>query len=169
MKKKNSIILLLSLYFTIIMSPKTSPEDGSREIVYNNEYEYHSIIPYGYYDNKPIYIADSETMESIIDDDSTDIYIIDERDNRDPNMAVYNSYKITNDDDMKAIIKMLLKYEETYPSEWERSEISLFKEWNAHNTSYYSNYRRNSSYKVDFNNEDEEKYNSPLLSLFLGK
>ena len=54
-----------------------------------------------------------------------------------------------------------------YPSEWDRSLESMRLEWFCHNASYYMNYKIDSSYEVDLNNKDEDKYDSEVLRRFL--
>ncbi|MBR2828773.1 MAG: hypothetical protein IKE70_06035, partial [Bacilli bacterium] len=61
------------------------------------------------------------------------------------------------------IIDSLLQYEEMNPSMWDRSRDSMKLEWYMHNISYSLNHKRDSSIDVDFDNKDEEVYNSKIL------
>lgn len=96
-------------------------------------------------------------------------YVIDERDCIDPNMEIYNSYLITNHNDMKKIINMLLELEENDPTQWDRTYRSMLNEWIIHNMFGNLNMLENRSKSVDFNNADEEIYANVISSLLNGK
>ena len=83
------------------------------------------------------------------------IYVIDSRYDDDPNMIVYNSYKIKSLEEIKEILKILKEYERQYPSKWERSILSMEYEWIVHNLAYYLNIYPENSKDVDLNNTDE--------------
>ncbi len=115
------------------------------------------------YSRGKIFIRDSKDIESLNDLDDFDILVVDERNSKDPNMKIVNSYKITNKDDMIDILNVLLKYEEEYPSNWDRSLISMRNEWIYHDLSYYFNYEPDSSRDVDLNNADEYRYQKKII------
>lgn len=86
-----------------------------------------------------------------------DVVVLDYRKNADPNMQVRDSYKITNNDDQDAIIKILLDYNDQNPVEpaWLRTPKSLNTEWDIHNLAYHVGFMRDHSADVDFNNGAE--------------
>ena len=55
-----------------------------------------------------------------------------------PNMQIYNSYKITNDAQKREILEILVKHDEEYPSRhtWGRTVESMLIEWEMHNDHY---------------------------------
>ncbi len=128
------------------------------EVSYNTSYEYQSEDPYAYFRNGKIYICDQETIDRIRDDSTHDLYVIDQRDNRDPNMRICNSYEVINPVDMYKLLKILLRYESEHPSRWNRSLITMILEWLAHDASYYCGVETTRTAEVDLNNEDESTY-----------
>lgn len=164
MKKRNKIILLLSTYFIILFAPKSN---SKHSIEYNQNYTYQSCEPYGYYKGKRIYISDGYTINELLNSDDTSIYIIDERTIFNPDISIYNSYKIHNNDEKFAIINAILQYEKEYPSPWERKASSMKNEWDIHNICYELGIDRNSTDSIDFDNDDASIYDSKILSLFL--
>ena len=128
------------------------------EVTYNNSYQYQSEDPYAYFRNGKIYICSAEVIDRIRDDNTQDIYIIDQRDNKDPNMRICNSYEIVDPIDIYKIINILLRYEREYPSEWNRTIISMILEWLGHDASYYCGFETHRTAEVDLNNADEKQY-----------
>ena len=121
------------------------------------------------YKNK-LFFGDSSEVMDIYDPDGEYLaYIIDERNNVDPNIEIYNSYLINNPIIMRKILLMLLEYEEKNPSEWDRTYESMYNEWLIHNIFYKMNLLEQRSYSVDLNNADEEVYIDVLKSLAEGK
>ena len=89
---------------------------------------------------------------------SRDVFVLDERDEEDPNMVIFNSYKIQEDAYQTQILKILNLYEELYPSDWNRSIESMKREWKVHNLFYHLRYKQSHTKDVDFNNADESLY-----------
>lgn len=121
------------------------------KVNYNEEYDKYSDGCFACINDKNIFIV--EDKDGAYDDNN--IYVIDSRYDNDPNMIVYNSYKIKSLDEIKEILKILKEYERQYPSEWERSILSMEYEWIVHNLAYYLNIYPDSSKDVDLNNADE--------------
>ena len=164
LNKSKKAFLLISTYIIFLFVPKI--KSNKKDINYNSEYTYHSIEPYASYSNGNVYIADKDTID-IIFNDSDDIYIIDARDNENSDISIRNSYKITSYQEKSEIIDILLKYEHSFPSTWDRTDISMLNEWDIHNLFYYFGIDRDSTENVDFDNSDQEKYNSRILKFFL--
>ena len=110
------------------------------------------------YSKGTIYIGDEKYLESIHDLEPGDVLALDERNAEDPDIKIYDSYKYHDADQREEIIEGLLLYEETYPSNWERSRIALNREWGAHNAMHFFGININRTTDVDFNNKDEDTY-----------
>ena len=65
--------------------------------------------------------------------DGRDVIVLDKRNQENPNMVMYNSYKIGNRKQQKIIVSILLDYEEADPSNWKRTSESMITEWKWHN------------------------------------
>ena len=121
------------------------------KVNYNEEYDKCGDSYFASLDDKNIFIVDDR--DSFCLDDN--IYVIDSRYDDDPNMIVYNSYKIKSIEEIKELLKILKEYERQYPSKWERSVLSMEYEFIVHNLAYYLNIFPESSKDVDLNNADE--------------
>lgn len=117
------------------------------------------IEPYTNYSKGYIYILDNVDQIDNINQKENDVYIIDQRNNKDPNIKIVNSYLINDKETMNEIIDILLEYEYIYPSNWNRNKNSLLNEWLVHNNLFYINYEVVRTKDVDFNNKDERRYN----------
>ena len=116
--------------------------------------------PFAKYESGLIYICKTkEEIENVKNKLETgDVLVIDKRNSKDPNILIMDSYKIKSRNKRNSILKAILKYESLYPSEWDRTLISLKIEWEVHNISYLLNYEKTHSSSVDLNNLDEDKY-----------
>ena len=110
------------------------------------------------YNHGTIHIGDEEYLKTINELGIYDVKVLDERTRKDPNLKIYDSYKIDNVDIRTEIINGLLYYEELYPSDWYRTEKSAEREWTAHNFMYNLGYKTHRTMDVDLNNGDEETY-----------
>ncbi len=110
------------------------------------------------YSEGKIYIT--ENPQDITDEQEKDIVIADYRDIKE-DMQITSSYRINDISTQLKIIDLLLTYNELYPSDtpWNRTKNSMLNEWIAHNIAYLCNYERQSSESVDFENNEEERYN----------
>ncbi len=110
----------------------------------------------------------SNTEKEAIADKMTlgihDYAVIDYRIGWDPDLQVRNSYKANTERERQCVIDILLHYEESYPSDWERSVNSMKNEWYWHNSAYNAGYNTKRAKDVDFNNKDEKNY--PTLNPF---
>ena len=110
-------------------------------------------------DNVVIYIGNDAYLKSINDLKDTDVLVLDDRMNvNDPNVRIYDSYKIKNPEIREKIVDGLLLYEDMYPTDWYRTKKSMIREWVVHNYMYQLGYKINSTIAVDFNNNDEMAY-----------
>ena len=166
MKNKNAkkVYLLISTYLIFLFVPKL--KNNSKEITCNKDYVYESTIPYASYSNGDVYIINEDLLQEIKQNEN-DVYIVDTRDTKDSDMEIINSYKITSNKEMDELLDIMLHYEETYPSKWNRSLESMRNEWDCHNICYYLGINRNSTTNVNLNNNDQDKYDSKVLTFFL--
>ena len=110
------------------------------------------------YQSGTIYIGDEEYLETITNLNANDVKVLDRREDPDPNLKIYDSYKIKNDEIREEIIDALLLYEEEFDTDWDRSKTSLEREWTIHNYCYDYGYETKRTKDVDLNNEDEITY-----------
>ena len=171
MTKNNDIkkaIALVFTYFTVLLIPKVKVISKESSIKYNDDFNENSIC-FAEYDNKKIYIGNEELIASLIEDYDNDnnIYIIDTRSSRDPNMSIRNSYKIDNKEDVKIVLRIIQEYNNRYPSNWNRTYYSTYLEVLAHYYGYVVGIKKESATHVDLNNADENKYKSTILTYIL--
>lgn len=111
--------------------------------------EYHSGI---------IYIGNKKYLNTIKSLGINDVMVLDDRLLEDPDLKIYNSYKITDPLIREEIIESLLYYEQKYPTDWNRTKNSLLREWAAHNIMHFLGYKLDHTTDVDLNNADEDYY-----------
>ena len=90
------------------------------------------------------------------------VTIVDERDIRDSNVKVLNSYKINNVFKMMDIINEIIEYDKANPSNWDRNKYGMFVEWAIHNMAYNLGFFTESSASVDFSSFEENFYSLGL-------
>lgn len=123
--------------------------------------------PFASYSNGLVYIGNEEYLDNLKNISSTDVLVRDERKGKNPNMAIVNSYNITDKEIINEILEILCCYEKMYPTTWDRSIESMRLEWFCHNASYYFNYEVSHSEEVDLDNYDERKYDNEVLRRIL--
>lgn len=150
-------LILLALFLSISTS--------SCSFINNKE----KINPYSKYSKGNVYIGSYDYLKSI-ETDKNDVLILDKRESNDPDIKIYNSYLITENELIDEILDILLEYEKEFPTAWDRSKDTMKLEWFVHNVAYYFNYQRDRTKDVDLNNLDEEYYkNKDFLPLILAK
>ena len=125
--------------------------------------DYHFENGYIKYTDGTIYIGDEDYLDSITELGPYDFKVLDDRSSKDPDLKVYDSYKIINPVSIAEVVDALLSYEDQYPSDWNRSKHSLINEWISHNIMYYFGYKTHRTTDVDLNNDDEEVYKIKVL------
>lgn len=75
-----------------------------------------------------------------------------------PCFQVRNSYKAENSEQINKILDILIEYDNTHDTPWERSKESMDAEWFLHNFSYEAEFETERAMHVDFDNKDEELY-----------
>ena len=125
----------------------------------SEDYEIIDDRAFARYSDGLIYIGDFDYLEDVKKYCSDkDILVLDRRNGEDPDMIIYNSYKILDKNKQLEILNALCSYEQLYPSSWNRTINTMQREWNAHNILYYMNYERYRTTDVDLDNADEETY-----------
>lgn len=158
--KRGIIILVTSIVLLKYASGETYYEP-EYEIVGSDEKN----KPFASYEDVDVYIGDETYIENISEKiNEEDILVLDKRESNDPNMIIYDSYRIHDAKTMNALLEILAEYERLYPTEWQRTIESMEKEWKIHNICYYLSYERERTKDVDFNNNDEENYNPLVLT-----
>ncbi len=148
-KHKRAIFLISSVIFLTTMNSKEVNREGYKIVNENS---------YATYTGGRIYIGNKRYINGLKDINSNDVLVVDERYKKDSNMKVLDSYRINNGLNRREILKVLKKYEEDYPSNWNRTIESMLLEWEVHNIFYKLGYRLNRTTDVDFNNKDERVY-----------
>lgn len=148
-KKAAFLVILYNL-----MIYKYFNEFNKNDLVYYPDYCQENINPYARCDGRDVYIVNDE--EFIIPS-SNCIKVIDSRNDGDPDMKIVDSYSINDLREMRNILMVLKKYESDFPSNWNRSILSMEYEWILHNICYRFGYERISTKDVDLNNNDENR------------
>lgn len=154
--KKKKSILILSTCLVLLFTPKIKANE--EQISYYEEYTIEGIIPYATIGDSNIYIGNEKFIDSIRNDDTEDIYVVDGRDNKNPNMRICNSYEIRSINRMNKILEILLNYEREYPTDWDRTKDAMLREWITHNVLYDFSFQTNRTKEVDLDNNDEKVY-----------
>ena len=157
---KNSVkkkLLFLSTLLILTTCHSTDFESPCQEVVSS------TVDNYINYSNGRIFIGDKEYLDSIEEKLDTDIFVLDLRNESDPNFKIFDSYLINDADVINEVLEALCEYERLHPSKWNRTIESMRMEWIIHNISYYYNYKRNRTTDVDLNNNDEELYDNIIL------
>ena len=127
-----------------------------------NYVEPKAILPVGTYKKGEglVYIVTEDMLNDIMKDKEPNVVVIlDNRTATDPNMQIQNSYEITNRQQQKEILQLMLDYNNLNPVEpgWNRTLDSMMVEWQLHNLAYDMRYKRGRTKDCDFNNADEGK------------
>lgn len=157
--KAKSIIKRITLYSSMVsllfILNSSSVRKKDRNYVLSNIKVEKGKIEYRY---GTIYIGDKEYLNQIELLNNNDVLVLDRRDDKDPNLKIFNSYRFDDYLIRDEIISCLLYYEELFPTKWNRSKNSLKREWLVHNMMHYIGYSRDRTTDVDLNNSDEKKY-----------
>ena len=164
--KKAAIVLAMTT-LTLVTTTKIMPGPlYCTEYSISSNYEQNSPIePFAHLEIGDVYIGRIEKIRKL--DRKTrreNIIIIDERHLEDPNMRVQDSYKIKNVEDIASVVAVIQEYNNKYPSNWNRTSLSLINEWEVHNICSDLSFMPSHTDDVDLNNGDEYLYNSKLLS-----
>jgi hypothetical protein len=149
-KKRIRNLVIFSSVITLLFVTGYSLKRKKKDIkIEKNKIEYNS---------GTIYIGDDDYLDTIKTLGPNDVLVLDKRYDKDPNLKIYGSYKITNPEIREEIIDALLKLESMEDTPWERSKVSLLREWYAHNLLYDVSVETHRTADVDLNNNDEKTY-----------
>ena len=138
---------------------------------YKDDYEYipnyeildEDNVAYGRYCDGLVYIGDEEFLNDLDDLNNGDILI----NENEESMRVLSSYEIEDKDKRNDILCILKDYEENNKSIHNRSLESMRLEWYIHNLLYDLHIKRSRTKDVDFENNEENIYNSKVLKKVL--
>lgn len=157
MKKTKKRILAFSLAFVLATSltgdTKTSQED---RIFIIEEIDNPNYIGSCFEGN--VFLGSKREMKRLIDQGIEGIFVIDERNDKDPNVQIIDSYNIRDRRTMKDVLAIIKQYDDAHPSKWSRTINSMINEWWLHNLCYDTDYYICNSKDVDLNNADEEVF-----------
>lgn len=155
MEKFKRKLALLSVFIMLVSYHMFKPKyPGHFELLENEE-------AFAKCDCGYVYIGDKEYLKTISGENC--ILVEDARKGEDPDMKIYASCNIRSSKDRDDIIRVLQKYEELHPSDWERTTEAMRLEWLMHNFSYFFDYETHRTEDVDLDNNEEELYNDKLL------
>ncbi len=134
----NQIIPEIYTYNYSYPSGCTTIEDSGRVFFYKNVsskfFEDENNYPEGYDPQKDLLIGDFTNQNN-------------------PTLYAYQAHKINNNAHDE-IVDIMLKYDETHNTDWERTKESLLIEWREHNRYSWASAR---AQNVDFDNNEEGK------------
>lgn len=156
-KKKKKVLALAAILAMLIYH--------SVDYQYKPDYEIYETTDSGFgrYSKGNVYIGDAQYLRSLTGISDRDVLVLDQRDGINPNMKVINSASIMNKEEINEILEILCRYEECYPSDWDRSIESMRLEWFMHNASYKFMHEIHRTIDVDLDNNEEDEYNNCIL------
>lgn len=140
--------LIIICAFMLYQARFSSPSLNNSVVSSVNSYEFKGNI----------YIGREDYLKGLKNVKDNDVLILNQTYISNPNFRIYDSYKITNIEDMNYILNYLLEYEKNHPSKWERSINSMRNEWIAHNLAYRFDINSKRAKDLDLDNDDENKY-----------
>ncbi len=157
MKKSNKRILAFSLAFVLATSITSDKNYTYKDRTYIvEEIDNPHYIGTCYAGN--VYFGSKKEIEKLYDSGVEGIFVVDERDSKDPNVKIIDSYNITDKKIMNDILMLIRQYDLEHPSKWSRTVNSMINEWWMHNFCYERDYYICNSKDVDLNNKDEEVF-----------
>ncbi len=153
--KIKRLLIFPTLVAFLVMLNSSSINRKSREEYRKNFKVEKGKIEYSY---GTIYIGSEEELSQVGELKENDYLVLDERDTPDPNLKVYNSFRLNDVFVRNEFLEALLYYEEVFPMGWNRTRQALKIELNVHNYCYELGIKHDSTTDVDFNNADEKIY-----------
>lgn len=154
-KKKRFLALSLSFIMaTTIISDKL--QSSSKRIYTDETIDNPHYI--GSCEDGDVYFASKKEIEELIESGVDGILIIDERNDKDPNVQIIDSCDIKSVRTMKDVLTIVKNYDDENPSKWSRTIKSMVNEWWIHNFCYDYDFYQYRTKDVDLNNADEENF-----------
>lgn len=157
MKKGKRNIIALTLAFIIVTTFVSSRLENLEDNIVI-DYTISDPLYRGTCRSGDVYIGTESQIKNLINNGVEGVFVVDQRNDDEPNVKIINSYKITNKKKMREVLMLIKRYDEENPSKWSRTINSMVNEWWAHNICYDSNYYACHSKDVDLNNGDEEVF-----------
>lgn len=105
-----------------------------------------------------VFIGTENEMKALMKKGVEGIFVIDERNDKDPNVQIIDSYNIKDKRTMEDVLTIIKQYDDAHPSKWSRTIKSMINEWVMHNLCYATDFYICNSKDVDLNNADEEVF-----------
>lgn len=169
LKIRNTILLLTATTLTLISPYTKKARVYNLNYSINSSYHYQdTTVPFAKSTCGDIYIINEE-IEDVYKPPTKDaIVIIDETKDNDPNIRIKQSCNINDANQMMEVLEIVKRYNELYPSGWERSIDSMMNEWEVHNILSRINYMPKHTDHVDLNNDNEKTYDHKVLTKIFG-
>lgn len=163
--RKNVLIYLMAL----LVSLSFLNNKGKKKDIDNSTIDT-SYTMYGTYKRGNVYICNSlSNVDKVYEVcRENDVVVVDQSENKDPNMKILASYKITDKEEMKEILNVIKDYCKFKNSNWDRSIYSMENEWIVHNICSNLSIKKDRTDDVDLNNSDEKRYNSKIVGKIIG-
>lgn len=157
MKKRKHRILAFSLAFVLAttLTGDTSKNRKDRIFIVE-EIDNPHYIGSCYEGN--VFIGTESEIKKLMSQGVEGIFVIDERNSKDPNVQIIDSYSIKDRRIMYDVLSIIKQYDDEHPSKWSRTINSMINEWVIHNVCYATDFYICNSKDVDLNNEDEEVF-----------
>lgn len=157
MKKTKKRILAFSLAFVLATSLTGDTSRNAKDRIFIvEEIDNPHYIGSCYEGN--VFIGSKREMEKLINQGIEGIFVIDERNDKDPNIQIIDSYNIRDRRTMYDVLTIIKQYDDEHPSKWSRTIKSMINEWIMHNLCYATDFYICNSKDVDLNNADEEVF-----------
>lgn len=159
-KNKKNILIYLSILLVVLSFYNKSKKGVSNK----SSHEYLTCS------KRNVYICNSldEAKELSLNCNEQDVLIVDQTSNKDPNVKILSSYKITDREDMIDILNTIKEYFSNNENSWDRSIYSMENEWIIHNICSNMSFLNARTDDVDLNNRDEKLYNSKIIGRIIG-
>lgn len=157
MKKNKKRILAFSLAFVLATSLTGDTSRNAKDRIFIvEEIDNPHYIGSCYEGN--VFIGSKREIEKLINQGIEGIFVIDERNDKDPNIQIIDSYNIRDRRTMYDVLTIIKQYDDEHPSKWSRTIKSMINEWIMHNLCYATDFYICNSKDVDLNNADEEVF-----------
>lgn len=157
MKKSKKRILAYSLAFVLATSLTSDIHQDQKDRIFIIE-EIDNPHYIGSCLEGNVFIGTKKEIKKLMDQGIEGIFVIDERNDSDPNVQIIDSYNIKDKRTMEDVLTIIKQYDDEHPSKWSRTINSMINEWKMHNICYATDYYICNSKDVDLNNADEEVF-----------
>ena len=157
MKKNKKRILAYSLAFVLATSLTGDTSMNTKDRIFIVE-EIDNPHYIGSCFEGNVFFGTKKEIQALINQGIEGIFVIDERNSKDPNVKIIDSYNIKDRRTIYDILTIIKQYDDAHPSKWSRTIKSMINEWIMHNICYATDFYICNSKDVDLNNADEEVF-----------